>query len=407
MPDRAGVLYLAPSGDLRGGAQIQYKYLIDGLSGSRYEPIVLAPMAGDFNEALACTGVQTDVSPYPTWNRGEVLHWGHRLWLERRRARRRLIAFARARAPRIVHGDFAVAPYLTAISDALDIPSVVHMRGPLQRRRVHRLGLTRATRLIAIGHGYRDELIDAGLPAERITIVHDATDLSRFHPRHGAILRTEDPSIAADEIIVGIVGRIEPFKRQLEFLHAAERVLATGRRARFFVVGGSNPNRPFYYRRTRAFPAARGIERSVTFTGLRDDIEHVIASLDVLVTLSGGSVMLEAMACGVPVVTASARDADSLHIVRDGESGRVVPADDPGALVRAIEELCDDPGERRRLGANGRRRAEALFGRNRLVEETIRVYDALLGAATAHSARRVARLEPAAVSYRAGRSASS
>jgi glycosyltransferase involved in cell wall biosynthesis len=88
--------------------------------------------------------------------------------------------------------------------------------------------------------------------------------------------------------------------------------------------------------------------------------------------------MLEAMACGVPVVTASARSPDSLRIVRDGEGGRVVPADYPDALVRIMVELCDDADQRRRLGVNGRQRAEALFGCDRLVDETVRLYDALL-----------------------------
>jgi len=381
LSDRPRVLYLAPSGDLQGGAQMQYRYLLDGLGGSRYQPLALVPTGGELEETLARAGVRTWVTPYPIWSRGEALRWRHRLWLERRSARDRLIAFARSAAPRLVHGDFAVAPYLDAISAALGIPAVVHVRGSLGRRAVRRLGLTRAAALVAIGHAYRDQLVEHGLPAERIAVIADATDLARFRPRPGAVLRQEDPSIAPDEVLIGIVGRIEPFKRQLDFLAAAERVLRAGRRARLFVIGAPNPHRPYYVHRVRVFPAVHGISRRVAFTGPRRDMERVMASLDVLVTLSGGSVMLEAMACGVPVVTASARDPGSLRIVRDGESGRVVPADDPHALARVLVELCDDAEQRRRLGAQGRRRAEALFGRERLVDETVRLYDALLGTA--------------------------
>lgn len=114
-----------------------------------------------------------------------------------------------------------------------------------------------------------------------------------------------------------MVGRIEPFKRQLEFLRAAERVIGTGREAGFFVVGAPNLYWPRYARRVGTFPAAHGIDRQVVLTGPRTDIDRVIASLDVLVTLSGGSVMLEAMACGIPVVTASDRRPAELEIVRD------------------------------------------------------------------------------------------
>lgn len=378
MSHRVRVLYLAPSGSLNGGAQIQYRYLIAGLDRSRYEPLVLTPAAGDLNLTLDLAGVHTSVSPYPTWTRHEVLRWRHTLWLERRRARQRLITFARTHAPHIVHGDVAVAPYLKAISAALGIPAVVHIRGSVKRRWVRRGGLASAAALIAIGERFRDELLHYRVPAERIAIVSDATDLGRFRPRQSAFLRQNDPSIAPDDVLFGIVGRIEPFKRQLAFLRAAERVLATGRRARFFVIGAPNPNRPWYVRQVHAFTTAHRIDRSVTFTGFRSDMEQVMPSLDVLVTLSGGSVMLEAMACGVPVVTASARRPDELRMVRNGEAGRVVPARDPDALAAVMMELCDDGEQRRRLGANGRQRAEAFFGSDRLVEETRRVYSAVL-----------------------------
>jgi len=378
MSERVRVLYLTPSGDVQGGAQTQYALLIDGLRGSRYEPLVLTTGRGDLGDALARAGVRTWAMPYPIWSRGEALRSWHKLWLARRRARDRLSELARAQAPRLVHGDFSVAPYLTAIASSLGIPSVVHVRGRLERRRVRRLGLRRAAALVAIGEPYRDELLACGIPAERVAVIGDATDLERFRPHDDDVLREEDSSLARVDVRFGIVGRIEPFKRQLDFLRAAEAVARGGRRARFFVIGAPNPNRPCYVRRVRAFPAAHGIDRLVTFTGYRRDMERVMASLDVLVTLSGGSVMLEAMACGIPVVTASARDPGSLRIVRDGESGRVVPADDPRALVRVLLELCDDAEQRCRLGAQGRRRAEALFGRERLVEETVGLYDALL-----------------------------
>lgn len=378
MRDPTPVLYVASSGSLQGGAQVQCRYLVEGLQGSRYEPIVVIPAAGDLAEALARAGVRSRVTPYPVWRRGEVVHWRHRLWLERWRARRRLIAHARQHAPRLVHGDVAVAPYVTAIAGALRIPAVVHVRGTLRRRAARRLGSTGASALVAIGHHDRDALIGSAIAPERVVVIADATDLDRFRPRPESVLRREDPSIDERDVLFGIVGRIEPFKRQLDFLRAAEAVVRAQRPARFFVIGAPNPHRRWYVRRVRASSGAKPIARRVTITGPRRDMERVMASLDVLVTLSGGSVMLEAMSCAVPVVTASRRDPDSLCIVRDGESGRVVPADDPQALVRVLIELCDDAAQRRRLGAAGRRRAEALFGRARLVDETARLYDALL-----------------------------
>lgn len=378
MGDRTRILFITSSGSLNGGAQVQYRYLVSGLQHSRYDPVVVTPGAGDLGDALTRAGIENWNASYPIWSRGEVLRWRHRLWRERRQARDRLVAFARDRAPHVVHGDVSVAPYVIAIASALAIPSVVHVRGPVTPRSVRRLGLRQAAAVIAIGRHFRDDLRACHVPEERISVIPDATDVGRFRPGGDAILRRENRAIAADTVLFGIVGRIEPFKRQLDFLHAAARLLATGRHAHFFVIGASNPNRPWYARRVRTFPAAHHIDGHVTATGPRSDMAQVMASLDVLVTLSGGSVMLEAMACGVPVITASARHPDALHMVRDGESGRVVPTGDMDALVNAMSALCDDADLRHRLGANGRRRAEALFGYERMADETMRVYDALL-----------------------------
>lgn len=379
MSERARILYLTVNGDLSGGAVIQYRYLIERLLRARYEPLVFTRSRGELNTTLTREGIQNEVFQCPLWTYGELLRWGPRLWRARRQACERLTALARARMPGLLHGDSMVAPYLLAVSSALGIPAVVHVRGSLDRYWIERLGLKRATALVAIGEGYREELLEAGISREKISVIPDATDLGRFRPG-GSLLRHENPSIAANEVLFGIVGPITAIKHQYEFLEAAEQVIAQGRRVRVFVIGAPNPHRPWYAGRVRRFAAARRFDHLVTFTGHRDDMARVMPSLDVLVTLSGGSVMLEAMASGIPVITASARDPERLTIVRDGESGRVVPAGDGASLVRAMLELCDDADERRRLGANGRQRAEALFNADRLAMDTAALYESILAA---------------------------
>ena len=384
MTDRVRVLYLLHSGALDGGAQVQYLYPIDGLDRSRFDPLVVAPTAGDLIDRLTHAGVRTWVSPYPVGTRAALLRWRHRFWRERRRARARLVAFARTLAPHLVHGDATVAPYVTAIAAALGIPSVVHVREAIGGSWPGRRAVTQATRLITIGDRYRDALLASGIPAEHITVIDDATDVERFRPRDKAILREEDRSIDTDDVLFGIVGRIEPFKRQFDFVRAASRMTSSSdthaRRARFFIIGAPHPRRPWRLPALRAFVRAHGLDRSVTITGPRGDMEQAIASLDVLVTLSGGSVMLEAMACGVPVITATDRRPDELRMVRDGECGRVVPAHDIDGLAAVMAELRDDDTQRRRLGAAGRQRAGALFACSRMIDATMRVYDQLLNA---------------------------
>jgi glycosyltransferase involved in cell wall biosynthesis len=370
VPPPARIVYLATSGERIGGAEVQYEYLIDDLDRSRYDPLLLTPARGAVNEALERAGVRTLEVVYPAWRRRHLL--------ARRGARERLIGVAREQGAALVHADFNFGPYAIAMAEALAVPCVLHVRGRLKRGWVRRYGLDRATALIAIGRRYRDQLEEYGIAKEGIAIIEDATDLVRFAPRRCDLLRREHPELAG-RVLFGIVGRLEPFKRQLDFLRAAGRLHAAGGRAAFVVVGAPNLDWPRYTLRVRALAEALGIAPQVVFTGARADIEQVIASLDVLVTLSGGSVMIEAMACGVPVVSASDRPAADLDIVRDGESGLVVPAGDADALLRAMRRLAGDEALRRSLGASGRLRAEAKFGRRRLARETEQLYEAVLG----------------------------
>jgi glycosyltransferase involved in cell wall biosynthesis len=85
-----------------------------------------------------------------------------------------------------------------------------------------------------------------------------------------------------------------------------------------------------------------------------------------------GLVFLEAMAAGKPVV--ATRVSAIPEVVVDGETGLLVPPEDPQALAGAIIRLCHDPSESRRLGNNGYRRVREHFTAGRLVDETLAVY---------------------------------
>jgi glycosyltransferase involved in cell wall biosynthesis len=369
MTGRRRILYLAVGASCFGGAEVQYRYLVEDLDRARYVPLLLTPCRGALNDALDRSGVENAVFGYPPWRR-------RTLW-SRRCAQRRLIELAGRQRVDLVHSDFSLGPYAVAIGATLGVPSVLHVRRALQPTWAGRYRLHRADALIAIGARYRQQSLVAGIACDRVAVIEDATDVRRFTPHADARLRREYPALR-DRVVLGLVGRIEPGKRQLEFLRAVERLLRDGHPVAAVVVGAPNRDWPRYVRRAQAFATAPASASHVVFAGARADMESVIPSLDVLVTLSGGSVMLEAMACGVPVVTASDRPAAELAVVRDGEAGLVVPANDADALVAALARLCNDPALRRALGARGRRRAEQRYARARLARQTERLYDALL-----------------------------
>ncbi|HEX28566.1 TPA: glycosyltransferase family 1 protein [Candidatus Poribacteria bacterium] len=374
MKRETGILYLLLSGSKVGGAEVQYLYLIDGLRGKGYNPIVLCPDRGNLYEDLISWGVPVHIMRLPMWRKAKSV-------FTRYIAAAKLVRFAREVEADLIHSEFRMNPYLISVSRSLGLPCVSHLRGHIRPDQVRKYRFRDVTAVISISERYKKTLIDAGVPPERITVIHDSVDLDRFKPLRTSInvLRRDFPT--RGDVSVGIVGRIEPFKRQMEFLKAAEMVLERRKNVTFFVIGDVGSKS--YFKRLLRFIEERDIKEHVIFTGARDDMVEVLNSLDILITFSGGSVMLEAMACGKPVI--SVREVLKTvpanlnwQIVRDGETGFVIQRDDIDALVETIVRLIDDPDLRVRLGDEGRRWAEERFGHEQMIRKTQEVYEGLL-----------------------------
>ncbi len=122
-----------------------------------------------------------------------------------------------------------------------------------------------------------------------------------------------------------------------------------------------------------------GLGDRVVFAGAREDVARILSLVDVVVLPSHteglSNVLLESMAMSRPVVaTAVGGNPD---VLRDGVSGRLVPARDPGALAAAVVGMLEDPEKARAMGCEARRVVERAFGRRRMVEAHEALYRGL------------------------------
>ena len=117
--------------------------------------------------------------------------------------------------------------------------------------------------------------------------------------------------------------------------------------------------------------------------GQRDDIPALLSASDILVSTSRfgegfSNVIAEAMSCGVPVVATDVGDARRII----GEAGVIVPPGDQAALENALRELVADGAVREKMGQIARKRAEAEFGIDRMLEAFCNLYCVLLSRAS-------------------------
>ena len=226
--------------------------------------------------------------------------------------------------------------------------------------------LRRSDGVLVHSEKYRSELVSAGLDPRRVAHVPAGVDASWFSPGAAPELR-ERWGIPRDAPLAGIVARMKPERGHRMLLRAFAQVQRELPQSWLVLVGRGEDEAPL-----RALAGELGLSHAVFGGYLRGPgLVEAYRALDVAVWLREGNDggcrgVLEAMACGVPVIAGD--DGAPPELV--GETGRVVGAGDIAAISRALSELLGDPGRARTLGGAARERA-LRFTPRRAAEETL------------------------------------
>ncbi len=252
-------------------------------------------------------------------------------------------------------------------------------RGPLRGRFLpDRLVSGLLDRVIAVSEAARAFLVRSkGYPAGKICVVPNGRDFSVFRP--GTAREQVRKELGLDRTVptVGVIGRLEPQKGHAYLFEAWPAVVREFPDARLLVVG-DGALRPALEQRAHEL----GVAGSVLFAGFRADVPRVLDAIDILTlpSLYEGMPLtaIEASAMARPVV-ATAVDGTP-EVIRDGRTGRLVPAADVPALARALAALLRDPDAARRMGDAGRDYVLERFNLDRHVAATARVYRSVVAA---------------------------
>ena len=222
------------------------------------------------------------------------------------------------------------------------------------------------------------------MPEERLPVIYPGLNTERFRPGlDGGALRRE-LGIAKSDLVVVMVARFQQVKGHHIFQWMAERVLAELPETQFIIAGddvfGVAADKRY---RDQVLAHAKSkplLRERLHYIGFRHDVETVYAAGDVFVCPSDfesfGIAVVEAMACGRPVV--STRFGGPTETVLDGQTGFLVDPGDDAALAERVLELLRDAEMRLRFGANARLRAQYLFSPKVMAEEHSKIYEELL-----------------------------
>lgn len=282
----------------------------------------------------------------------------------------RLRRIIRQERPHIVHSHH-IAPVLYAwlstrslwkrprlIHTVHVLPELHHQYGNLSRKAVcaYHFLLRRVDHVVCVARYERERLLHAlGIPPCSITAIPNGIDLSKFRPSSGSVTLREELGIPPNALVVTCVGAFRRQKNQTCLIEAFHLLLKHRQDVVLLLVGGTAEDRsPLWEAQERV--KSLGLESSVRFLGPRPDVPQILAITDVYAqpSLYEGlplSVM-EAMAMQRAIVATDVGGNNEL--IREGQTGLLVPKNDPQALCHALLRLLGDAGLRVSLGAAAR-----------------------------------------------------
>jgi glycosyltransferase involved in cell wall biosynthesis len=238
-----------------------------------------------------------------------------------------------------------------------------------------------ADRVVWAPNGFEPDLFDRR-PIDRTVLwrrwlVEEPRGWDPESEEPGSVSYSEEDIAVLDGTVLVYSGRYTEVKRIPLLIRAFARASFDGP-AGLVLLGGY----PGEWEGEHPLEVVRACDASGVFlAGWRghDELADGLNASDAVVLPSVheqfGQVLVEGMACGLPCVAVDAHGPAT--IVSDGSSGWLVPPDDEDALVAALEEVVNDPGERRRRGEAAYEEARGKYSWPALVERLAHVYEAV------------------------------
>lgn len=338
-----------------GGGEVQVLGLCERQVHAGLDVLLALDPAGRLAARAAAAGIRT--APLPVRNHLD-LRAGWRL--------RRLV-----RGADVVHFHTARAHALAPWTSGLGLRRVVTRRmdyvprGGIAARLLYERGVDV---VIAISESVRHALVAAGIDDQRIVVVPSGVDLARVAAAPGCRRRERAAlGVAEDAVLVLGLGALER-RKGFDVLVAAAQLARLPLRV---VLAGAGREQAALARQAEA----AGVD--LARVGFREAVGPLLAAADVVAVPSRaeglGVTALEAMAAERAVV--ASRVGGLAEVVRDGETGLLVPPEDPAALADALSRLAGDAALRARLGAAAAAAVRARYSLDAMAAATLACYE--------------------------------
>lgn len=233
-------------------------------------------------------------------------------------------------------------------------------------------------RVIAVSRRIEHELVAAGMPSDKICLVHNAIVVERYRRtgQRGMLSKVIGRPISPP--VVASIGRLSHEKGHADLIEAMGIVHKGGHKVSLVLIG-DGPERPKLFQQIKSL----GLEDSVHLPGYINDPQRLLEEIDLMVLPSHTeglpNAALEALLMEVPVL--ATRVGGTPEVITDGETGRLVSAHSPEELAAGILEFLADPESWKRMANRGRDAVKANFDFQARTRRLESIYTGMMGRA--------------------------
>ncbi len=366
-----------------GGGERVLVNLMEKLGSHRHTLHLVVPGPGQFANAAQQAGITVHFLPF----RGATTWFVPSLWQQLPVAHR-LRALVRRLKPDAIISNYHALPFATPAGNASHVPVIWYVNGwwfPI-RCWQHRFFREDVTQIVAVSHAVRDRWLgdEPFISPASIPVIMPGVDEEYFRPGLDGSSIRERLAIAPEVPLVAMLARFQHVKGHDTFQEMILRIHTQMPEARFVVAGENvfGVRKDETYKQAILTNARENpiLSRCLSYLGFYEDPRPVMAAADVIVCSSRfesmGMVHLESMAMGCPIV--SMNNGGPAETVIEGETGYLVPPENPDALADRVIALLRDPALREHMGRAGRDHVVAHFTAHGFARQFSQLIESLL-----------------------------
>ena len=377
------ILYLHAGAEMYGADKVLLE-LIKGLNKDEFEVHIILPNDGVLVGALKKVGAKVKIIDYPILRRkyfnpkGILEYFG-----SYNRYSKQIAKYAKENGITLIHNNTTAVLEGIYLKSKLKLPLVWHVHEIIVKPKaisdfINFLMGRYADKIVTVSNAVANHVKGSRfVKGNQVQVIYNGVDNTVYHEMDASAVR-EQFGIAKDVLVIGMVGRVNAWKGQGDFLEAVTPILQVNSKAVAFLAGSAFEGEEWRVEELEKtiseLPVAGQIKR-IDYYSKTTELYNMF---DIFVLPSTNpdplpTVVLEAMACGKPVV--GYRHGGVCEMVKEGENGILATPNQPEELSKAIHELADNTEKREQFGSASIQRQKEFFSLGSYIRHFSELYD--------------------------------